>query len=108
MAQFMLILTERPDEYKNYSPEQLQALLEKYMAWTQRIAAGGNLVGGHKLMEEGGKLVSRKGDRVITTDGPYAEAKEVVGGYFIIRAADYGEAAQIASTCPAADFGAIT
>ena len=60
-----------------------------------------------KLAEEGGKLVSRSGGQVSVTDGPYSEAKEVVGGYFTIRAADYDEALALVKECPFLETGTI-
>ena len=45
-----------------------------------------------------------RNDTTTTTDGPYAEAKEVIGGYFVIRAKDYAEAAEVAAGCPAAEY----
>jgi hypothetical protein len=44
-------------------------------------------------------------DRVAVTDGPYAESKELVGGFFIIRAADYDEACSLALSCPHLSYG---
>ena len=86
MAQFMLILHETPHSRDGLSPTEIQALIEKYGAWTGKLAAAGQLVGGQKLKEEGGKAVTRAGDRLSIVDGPYAETKEVVGGYFIVKA----------------------
>jgi hypothetical protein len=65
------------------------------------------MVAGHKLTEDGGKRLSRSGGKVAVVDGPYAEAKEVVGGVYLLRAKDYAEAAEIASTCPHLEFGRI-
>ena len=61
-----------------------------------------------KLQEEGGKMVTWKNGRVTVTDGPYSETKEVVGGYFTIRAASYEEAIEIARDCPFLDSGTIS
>jgi len=101
MAKFMLILHEIPtEEYRNLSPEEIQGIIEKYRAWAGRLAAAGKMAGGAKLTDEGGKWLSMQKGRVTIVDGPYSEAKEVVGGYFMIQAQDYAEAMELARDCP--------
>jgi hypothetical protein len=107
MAQFMLVLFEKPGDFASMSPEQIQKIIEKYSEWGGKLGAAGKMVNGHKLTEEGGKRLSRTAGKVSVVDGPYAEAKEVVGGVYLIRAKDYAEAAEIASTCPHLEFGRI-
>ncbi|MCA0374177.1 MAG: YciI family protein [Gemmatimonadetes bacterium] len=100
MATFMLLLFDDPTEYADMSPDQLQAVVEKYMAWSAEMGAAGRLQGGHKLRDEGGRIVRSEGGAVVVRDGPYAEVREVVSGYFLIEAADYADAVAVASTCP--------
>jgi len=107
MPQFMLILFEKPGDFASMSPDQIQKVIEKYGTWGERMAKENRMVGGHKLTEEGGKKLDRGGGKVAVTDGPYAEAKEVVGGIYILRAKDYAEAAELASTCPHMEYGRI-
>jgi hypothetical protein len=54
---------------------------------------------------KGGKIVSKKGDKVVVTDGPFPEAKELVGGFFVVNAEDINEAAEIAKDCPSFELG---
>jgi hypothetical protein len=105
MAQFMLILHETPGGFAKLSPTEIQSIIEKYNAWTGKLAGAGKLVGGHKLKEEGGKAMTLAGDRLTVVDGPYSETKEVVGGYFILKAADYDEAVRLASDMPHLPYG---
>ena len=105
MPQFLLILYENPGSFAKMSPEEIQAIIQQYGAWTQKVGAAGKLVGGRKLMDEGGKRMARAGGKLTVTDGPYAETKEVVGGIFTVRANDYREAVEIASDCPHLQFG---
>lgn len=100
MATFMLLLFDDPTEYSEMSPSQLQDLLARYMAWNQKMRGSGKVVGGHKLREEGGRNLKSEAGKVVVRDGPYAELREVIGGYFILDAADYNEAVEIASSCP--------
>lgn len=108
MATFMLILHESPSGFSKLSPEEMQKVIEKYMAWGGKLGASGHLKGGHKLKEEGGRVMTQpKGGKLSTVDGPYSEAKEVVGGYYILEAKDYAEAVKLASDCPHLGFGRI-
>ena len=107
MAQFMLILHEAPNSRSTLSPTEIQATIEKYGAWIGKMAEAGKLVGGNKLTEDGGKRVTKSGDRLAVVDGPYSETKEIVGGYFVIRAADYEEAARLVADHPHLPVGRI-
>ena len=82
----------------------MQATIHKYKAWSAKVAQAGHLRGGEKLADATGRVL-RRGQPV--KDGPYAESKEVVGGYFILEAADYNEAARLASDCPHVEFGTV-
>lgn len=102
MDQYLLLLHENPADYADLSPSEMQAIIDRYRQWAARMAAEGRIAGGYKLADEGGKRIraGRGGDAALVTDGPYAEAKDVVGGLFIVNAASYDEAVRIASTCP--------
>lgn len=109
MSLFMLLLADDPTEFADLSPAELQAVIARYSAWSKDMAAQGRLRGGHKLCDEGGKILRREGDALVVRDGPYAEVREIVSGYFLIEAADYADAEAIARTCPhAASRGSIT
>ena len=100
MAQFMLLLHEAPDDFEGLSPEEIQRVIGEYTAWRLKLQEEGKLAGGLKLKDEGGRHLSRHNGEVRVVDGPFAEAKEVVGGYFLIEAADYDEAVEITKGCP--------
>jgi hypothetical protein len=100
MPMYMLLLSDDPSEYADYSPADFQDLIARYTAWSDDLASRGKLRGGEKLRDEGGKLIRSEGGKVVVRDGPYAEVREVVSGYFLIDAADYDEAVAIAITCP--------
>jgi hypothetical protein len=107
MAKFMLILNSAPGALRKLSPEELQRKVEKYQAWVNKIRSSGRLVSSEKLGEEGGKLLSLQRGRLSIVDGPYIEAKEVVGGYFVFRAANYDEAIEFTRDCPFLEDGRI-
>ena len=107
MAKFMLILHQTPGSWQQLSPEELQRKVESYQAWANKIRASGRHVSSEKLGEEGGKLLSLRKGRLSIVDGPYSEAKEVVGGYFMFRAANYEEAIELTRDCPFLEDGRI-
>ena len=107
MPQYLLLLTRSPGHFRDASPEAMQKMFERYSGWMTRMESAGRLVGGQALTEDGGRVIRvRNGDTAVT-DGPYAEAKEIIGGYFVVRAKDYAEAAILAAMLPAAEYGAV-
>jgi hypothetical protein len=95
MEKFMLIFHGGSDVAPEMqAPEAMQAHMQKWFAWIEQLRKEGRYVGGEPL-EPAGKFVS--GKNKIITDGPFAEGKELVGGYFIIEAKDLNEAIQISS-----------
>ena len=79
---------------RGLSPEQLQKVVSDWMAWFEELKEQGKCTGGHPLEREG-KLVSGKQGRNVA-DGPFAESKEAIGGYFYLQVADENEAIEIA------------
>lgn len=84
------------------SPDQFQQVMQKWMAWFKELAAKGHIVDRGQPLERSGKLV--QGNKSVT-DGPFAEAKDVVGGYTLIKASDVSEAAELAKGCPVLERG---
>ena len=85
------------------TPEEMQQIFGKWMAWLKAMKAKGQYVGGDRLDDAGKVLRSSKGASV--TDGPYAEAKEMVGGYVIVSADSLAQAVEIAKGCPGFEYG---
>lgn len=108
MTKFMLILHETPGRFRKLSPEQMQQTVERYRSWVDRkLRSTDRLVASDKLKEEGGKVLTKQNGRLSVVDGPYSEAKEVVGGFFLFRAESYNEAIELIADCPHLDFGRI-
>jgi hypothetical protein len=105
MSEFMLLLHESPSDFSDVSPEEIQRIIGEYTAWRDELEKKARLVQSHKLRDEGGRSLSLESGSVRVVDGPYSEAKEVVGGYFVIRASDYAEAVEISRGCPHLKFG---
>jgi hypothetical protein len=89
--------------YKGLSPEEMQQVMDHWMAWFKRLTDQGKAVAGHPLEREG-KIVSGKDGRVIS-DGPFAESKETIGGYFLLEVQSFDEAVAIAQGCPGLSYG---
>ena len=89
---------------RGLSQAQLQKIVSDWLAWFERLKAEGKCAGGHPL-EDKGKLVSGKQRTV--ADGPFAESKEAIAGYFFLTVADEKEAIEIAKQCPGLDYGSI-
>lgn len=102
MEKFMLIFHSDLSKEHQASPEEMQAGMARWMAWIDKLAQAGKYVSGEPLLP-GGKLI--KGSLKGVTDGPYAEGKEVVGGYFIINAENYDEAIALCAGYPDFDSG---
>ncbi len=85
------------------SPEQMQQLIGRYMSWIERLREKNHFVAGEPL-DDAGKVLSGKNGQTVT-DGPFTEAKEAVGGYFILRARDLAEAVEVAKGCPIFESG---
>jgi len=85
------------------SPEEGEQIMQKWMNWFKDLGASGNLKDGGQPLEDEGKVVSSKGGPV--TDGPYAEAKDLVGGYTLIEAGSLDRAAELARGCPILERG---
>ena len=83
------------------SPEQMQASIKQWQDWIGGIAAQGKFVSTNRLGFEGKTL---KPNNVIA-DGPYAEIKEIVGGYILVKATDINEAMKLAEGCPILNIG---
>ena len=100
---FMLIFREStPERYTAMDREQLRHNLDRWNAWVDDLAAQGRMQHGNTL-DTKGRVVS--GRRVQAIDGPFTEAKELVGGYFIVGARSLDEATAIAEQCPLLEYG---
>jgi hypothetical protein len=89
---------------RGLSPAQLQKVVSDMLAWFERLKAEGKCIGGDPLKDEG-KVVSGKQRTV--ADGPFAESKEIIAGYFYLTVADENEAIEIAKQCPGLDYGSV-
>lgn len=86
------------------SPEKQEAQMNKWFAWVQKLQEQGRYASGEALLP-GGKTI--RSAKKTVTDGPYAESKEVVAGYFVVNAKDLAEATEIAKEYPDFELGGV-
>ena len=86
------------------SNEDMQKHMQKWFAWVEKLTKQQRYVSGESLLPAAKKIV---GPKKTVTDGPYAEGKEVVGGYFVVYATDMNEAVEMAKECPDYEFGGV-
>ena len=88
------------------SPEKMQQTMQKWMAWMKELGEKGHLKNQGQPLERSGKLV--KGQQKTVTDGPFAEAKDIVAGYTLVEARDLDQAVELSKGCPIFEFdGAV-
>jgi hypothetical protein len=106
MQYLLLIYTEESTERP--SQEAMEAEMEAYNAFTRHIAERGAFKAGEALLPSSTATTVRVRDgQTLTTDGPFAETKEVLGGFYLVEATDLDEAIDFASRIPSATRGSI-
>jgi len=101
MPQYMLLLYDNPVDWQKASPEDMQKAIEKYMAWTKKPYNKDS----QRLAGDAGRVIRSSGGKPKVADGPYSEAKEVLGGFYLIEAASYDEAVERSLTHPHLEYG---
>ena len=107
MKKFIMLLHDAGRFPADISPDQIQAIIQRYVAWRQKIQSNGRKVDGHKLTDRQGRVMRGATGQTRVIDGPYAEAREVIGGLFIVEAGSYEEMVELSRDCPHLDFGTI-
>lgn len=92
----------RGGQWSNRTPEQMQTTMQKWMAWMKELGDKGHIKDmGHPLEQQGKVVKAHKS----VTDGPFAEAKDLIGGYTLVQARDLAHAAELTSGCPIFENG---
>ncbi|MEM7351081.1 MAG: YciI family protein [Acidobacteriota bacterium] len=100
MAEYMFLFHGGILNAEDVSPEEMQQHMQKWQSWVAELSESGVYEHGQPL-QPGGKTVSAGG---VVSDGPFAEAKEMVAGYFALDVATMNEAVEIAKDCPIYEF----
>jgi len=96
MKEFMMIFRTEKMDNSGQTPEQMQEILQIWQDWIGGIAAQGKFISTNALGSQG-RTVTTEG---VITDGPYAELKEIVGGYILVKADDLDDAIKLSDGCP--------
>ena len=106
--QYMALIYADEDAWTGFSDEQREAAYEQYRAFGRDAEAAGVIAGGNELgPTRNATTVRVRHDETLVTDGPYAEVKEALGGFYILECASMDEAIDWAARIPGAHHGAV-
>ncbi len=106
--QYMLLIYGSGDSWQTLTPEQQQEIGAAYFAFTEELQGAGKMVGGDALQPiTTATSVRVRNGETLTTDGPFAETKEVLGGYYLIDVDTLDQALEWAAKIPGAAHGTI-
>jgi hypothetical protein len=106
--QYLLLIYNNEAEYAARPQAEIAQTMAEYGTFTQGIIQNGNFKGGERLRPVSSATTVRvRNGKTMTTDGPFAETREQLGGFYMIEAKNLDEATAIAAKCPGAHHGAI-
>jgi hypothetical protein len=101
MARFLFVYRGNPEATRQFTPEQMQQTMQKWGAWIGEAMQKGWMVDPGDGLTDEGRVVRTK----VVSDGPFVEAKEIVGGYSVVEAPTIEAASELAKGCPAVSAG---
>jgi hypothetical protein len=105
---YLCLIYDEEKKLQGMTKGEMDALMGEYFAFTREIRSSGHYLGGNDLQPvRNATTVRVRSGKVSTTDGPFAETKEQLGGYYLVEARDLNEAIQIAGRIPSARLGCI-
>ena len=105
---YLCLIYDEEKKLGSMSKSESDAFMGEYFAFTEGIRKSGHYIGGEALQPvESATTVRVRNGKTSTTDGPFAETKEQLGGYYLINAKDLNDAIQVASRIPSARVGSI-
>ena len=106
--QYLLLIYEREADWNAMSEKEKGAIFQEYMTFTQGIMKSGQHRAGDALQPVSTATTVRvRNGKTVTTDGPFAETREQLGGYYLVEAKDLDEATSLAARIPAARYGSV-
>jgi hypothetical protein len=106
--QYLCLIYDDEKQWEKLPPAESAKIMDEFFAYTDSIRKSGHYVGGNALQPTHTATTVRvRRGKVATTDGPFAETKEQLGGYYLLSARDLNEAIQLAARIPGARFGAV-
>lgn len=105
---YLLLIYENEGSFANVTEEEGNRIFAEYMDYTKGIKKAGNYIAGEALQPTPtATTVRQRNGKTLTTDGPFAETKEQLGGYYLVEAKDLDEAIKLAGGIPAVRNGSI-
>ncbi|WP_238590460.1 YciI family protein [Nitrospira moscoviensis] len=105
---FMLLCCHEERKWDSMSKSECDAVMEETRAYCEELKKSGHLLAAEQLEPiQSARSVKVRNGKLAVTDGPFAETKEQLGGFFLISARDLDEAIQVASKFPSAQFGTM-
>ena len=105
---YLCLIYDDEKKANNMSKQEGEAFMGEYFSFTEGIKKSGHYIGGEALQPvETATTVRVRNGKTSTTDGPFAETKEQLGGYYLISARDLNDAIQVASRIPSARIGSV-
>jgi hypothetical protein len=105
---YLCLIYDDEKKAESMSKEEADAFMGEYFAFTEGIKKSGHYLGGNALQPVStATTVRNRGGKLSTTDGPFAETKEQLGGYYLIEARDLNDALQVAAKIPSVRIGSI-
>jgi hypothetical protein len=105
---YLCLIYENEKEWEKVPPGEMEAIMNEYFVFTGDIQKNGKFVAGEALQPTATATTVRvRNGKISSTDGPFAETKEQLGGFYLIEAKDLNDAIQVASRIPSARFGAV-
>jgi hypothetical protein len=106
--QYLLLIYDREADWNKFTEADQAAMYKEYMEFTESIKRSGHHKAGHQLQPISTATTVRVRDKKqVVTDGPFAETKEQLGGFYMIEAKDLDDAIAVAARIPSARFGSI-
>ena len=105
---YLCLIYENEKAWETMPPAESEAIMNEYFTFTETIRQNGKLLAGEALQPTATATTVRvRNGKVSTTDGPFAETKEQLGGFYMIEAQDLNDAIQVAAKIPSARLGTI-
>ncbi len=107
MAEYLVLLHDDVARSRKFSPTEMQALIQRYQAWIGGLRDQGLVSVGKKLKDDGGRHLRGEKGKMVVSEGPYAEGKDVIGGVFVLKADSYEHAQALLAPGPHLEIGWI-
>ena len=105
---YLCLIYDDESKWGTMPKEQADAMMGEYFAFTEGVKKSGHYIGGEALQPtQTATTVRVRQGKISTTDGPFAETKEALGGYYLINAKDLNDAIQVAAKIPSARIGTV-